>query len=300
MGIPSASAVSAGVASTFHTLVMQPTTLCNLDCAYCYLPDRNQQRLMSTAVAAACAASIAAQHSEHPVDVVWHGGEPTATPPDHFRALLAPFEPLRAAGRVRHAIQTNATLLDERWCDLLAAYQFQVGVSVDGPAWANRHRVDRAGHDTHARTLRGVRRLNEAGIPFSVICVVTPETIERVDELLAFFAGLGCASVGFNIEEQEGGQRRLVDEDGAYRLWRRLIGRRAAGDSLPIREFDRLANYLSSVRAGQATAAPVDPMPTVGFNGQTVLLSPELLGVAAPHYDDFIAGNVRSGRSARA
>jgi uncharacterized protein len=293
MDTSSARSTAATIAGTFHTLIVQPTTFCNLDCAYCYLPDRSRQRLMPVSVAVACAASIAGQDSDHPVDVVWHGGEPTATPLEHFQALLAPFEPLRAAGRVRHGIQTNATLLNERWCELLSAYQFQVGVSVDGPPWANRYRVDRAGHDTHARTVRGVHNLRRAGIPFAAICVVTPQTIERVEELVAFFAGLGCTSVGFNIEEQEGSQRAVVDEHAAYRFWRRLVQLRVAGDALPIRDLDRLVGYLHAARTDpQTLTAPFDPIPTVGFNGQTVLLSPELLGITAPHYQDFIAGNV--------
>ncbi|GAA0919012.1 cyclophane-forming radical SAM peptide maturase AmcB [Virgisporangium aurantiacum] len=290
--LPDRSA-AATVARTFHTLIVQPTTLCNLDCAYCYLPDRTRQRLMSVPVAAACAASVAVQDSDHPVDVVWHGGEPTATPLEHFRALLAPFEPLRAAGRVRHGIQTNATLLNERWCELLSAFQFQVGVSVDGPPWANRHRVDRAGHDTHARTIRGVRQLRQAGIPFTAICVVTPDTIDRVDDLVAFFTMLGCTSVGFNIEEQEGSQRAVVDEQAAYRFWQRLVQLRTAGNALSVRDLDRLVGYLHATRTDpRPLAAPFDPIPTVGFNGQTVLLSPELLGITAADYQDFIAGNV--------
>lgn len=67
------------IAGSFHTLVMQPTSLCNLDCTYCYLPDRRSRRVMNAAVAQACAESIALQNSGHPVSVVWHGGEPTAT-----------------------------------------------------------------------------------------------------------------------------------------------------------------------------------------------------------------------------
>src|SRR5688500_5690220 len=95
------------VSDVFRTVVLQPTTLCNLDCPYCYLPDRKRARYMSSAVAAACAASIVEQGSTDTVEAVWHGGEPTATPIDHFRSLLAPFEPLRTQGRVRHGIQTN-------------------------------------------------------------------------------------------------------------------------------------------------------------------------------------------------
>lgn len=281
------------IAEVFHTLVVQPTSFCNLDCAYCYLPDRRSRRLVTVEVARACATSIEQQGSEHPVSVVWHGGEPTATPIGHFRNLLTAFEPLRRTGRVRHEIQTNATLIDQRWCDLFAAYRFEIGVSVDGPGTLNRNRVDYAGRPTVDRTMRGVQVLADAGLAYSVICVVTPETIDHADDLVEFFTGLpGCRSVGFNIEEQEGAARLPVSEGSAYRFWRQLVRRRVDGSRLRIRDLDRLADYLAAAPAGQVEHTPYEPIPTVSCDGQLVLLSPELLGITDPEYGDFIAGNV--------
>ncbi|MDG4802532.1 cyclophane-forming radical SAM peptide maturase AmcB [Micromonospora sp. WMMD980] len=281
------------IAGSFHTLVVQPTSFCNLDCTYCYLPDRRSRRLMNAAVAQACAESVAQQNSGHPVSVVWHGGEPIATPIELFRDLLAPFEQLRRADMVRHEIQTNATLINRQWCELFTAYGFEVGVSMDGPGALNRNRLDRASNPTDARALRGMRILAEAGLGYSVICVVTPETIDHADALVDFFTGLpGCESVGFNIEEQEGTDRAPVSEDAAYRFWQHLIARRVGGSPLRIRDVDRLADYLAATRAGRVHHAPYEPIPTVSWDGKVVLLSPELLGTTEPRYGDFIAGNV--------
>lgn len=281
------------IAKAFRTLILQPTTLCNLNCAYCYLPDRKTQRLMSKAVSDSCAASVVEQSATTSVDVVWHGGEPTTTPIAHFTSLLESFEPLRRTGRARHYIQTNGTLLTAAWADLFLRYDVRVGISVDGPEAANTDRVDWAGHESWQRTMRGARLLGARGIPFSVICVVTPETIDRADNLADFFAGLGCESVGFNLEEQEGSDRPEIDEDAAYRFWHRLVERRMHGSLLRVRELDRLADYLGLAGAAE-TDVVFDPIPTVAYNGQTVLLSPELLGIEDPSYGDFIAGNVLS------
>ncbi|MDH6464656.1 sulfatase maturation enzyme AslB (radical SAM superfamily) [Micromonospora sp. A200] len=58
-GIGVISAVGRpATAGTLLTLVVQPTAFCNLDCTYCYLPDRRSRRLMTIPVAEACAASI--------------------------------------------------------------------------------------------------------------------------------------------------------------------------------------------------------------------------------------------------
>ncbi|GAB3943981.1 cyclophane-forming radical SAM peptide maturase AmcB [Micromonospora vulcania] len=281
------------IAGTFHTLIMQPTTFCNLDCTYCYLLHRDKRRVMAPAVASACAASIAEQGSPHPVGVVWHGGEPTAIPVKVFRELLQPFEPLRRAGQIRHEIQTNATLINRRWCDLFASIDMEIGVSIDGPGALNRNRLDRAGNDTAKRTLRGMAALADAGLSYSVICVVTPETIGHTDELADFFAGLpGCASVGFNIEEQEGAVRAPVSEEAAYRFWRRLVERRLTGSPLRVRDLDRLADYIAASRIGPIAHTPYEPIPTVSHAGDAVLLSPELLGVTDDRYGDFLVGNV--------
>ncbi|MFG3685453.1 cyclophane-forming radical SAM peptide maturase AmcB [Micromonospora sp. NPDC047740] len=281
------------IAGTFHTLVPQPTSFCNLDCSYCYLPDRRARQFMSVSVTTACARSIEQQGSVHPVSVVWHGGEPSATPIDIFRELLAPFEALRRAGRVRHESQTNATLIHEQWCDLFAAYDLEIGVSIDGPGSLNRNRLDRAGNATTARTIRGTRVLAEAGLPYSVICVVTPETIDHANDPVEFFTALpSCESVVFNIEEQEGAARTPVPEEAAYRFWSRRLRHRLAGSPLRIRDLDRFADYLGVTRAGFTDHAPHEPIPTVAHDGQVVLLSSELLGIKSPQYADFIAGNV--------
>jgi uncharacterized protein len=288
---PTSRSRSATISKTFNSLVVQPTTLCNLDCGYCYLPDRKRQRLMSVAVAARLAESIAEQQSATPVEVIWHAGEPLSTPTERFRALLAEFEFLRRAGACLHSVQTNATLIDEAWCEVLSAYGFRIGVSIDGPGWLSADRVDWRGHAALEKIERGIARLQRAGLTFSVICVVTTATIHHADELVDYFTDLGCSSVGFNIEEIEilGSTRQRVTVEKAEQFWRQLMRRRASGSSLAVRDLDRLHAYLTS----EANLFRLrDPLPTVAYNGDTVLLSPELLGVASIEYGDFLAGNI--------
>lgn len=43
-----------------QTVVVQPTTFCNLDCTYCYLPHRRLVREMSPEIAGAVARSVTA------------------------------------------------------------------------------------------------------------------------------------------------------------------------------------------------------------------------------------------------
>ena len=180
---------------------------------------------MRDEVAAATAEGIAAQRAPHPVTVAWHGGEPLTTGVTRLERLLAPFEPLRQEGMVTHALQTNGTLINEPWCELIRRFDFRVGVSLDGPAALNANRRDRRGSETFDRALRGIDRLKAAGIDFIVIAVVSPETIDRVDELLGFFEELGPSSLGINIEERENANtgRPLISPKAAERFWHDVI-----------------------------------------------------------------------------
>jgi uncharacterized protein len=285
------------IGRSFRTVILQPTSLCNLDCGYCYLPGRKNRYEILPTVVEAVAASIAEQDDPEPVGVVWHGGEPTALPIATFRNRMLVFEDLRIAGRVEHSIQTNATLLNEQWCGLFRTYRFQVGVSIDGPEAANVNRVDRGGRPAFEKIMRGIDALRDHEIPFSVICVVSPETIGDPAGMMDFFAGLGCTQVGFNIEELEGvnDSRAVVEVGRAEAFWAGIISARTRFPDLRVREIDQLAAYLGKARTGRKeewTGAKHDPIPTVAWNGDTVLMSPELLGIDAPEHDGFVAGNV--------
>ncbi|MFJ9695791.1 cyclophane-forming radical SAM peptide maturase AmcB [Kitasatospora sp. NPDC101183] len=282
-----------------HVVVVQPDGFCNLNCTYCYLPDRDRRTPMPVAVAEAVARSItefADTASPEPVEVIWHAGEPLAVGRHRFTELLASFEPLRQAGLIEHSVQTNAVLVTPAWCDFLAEYGFRVGVSIDGPAALNRQRVDRAGRPAFGRIVKGIDRLREHGIRFSVIAVVGVESIGDPDGLLGFMAGLGCHSVGLNMEEAEGvnTNRAVPTVQQAREFWRRAIAWSRQHREPTIREVDRLGGYLRAARSGPGAwdEVLIDPIPTVSSTGDVALLSPELAGIKDPAYDDFRAGNV--------
>ncbi|MDR3080993.1 MAG: radical SAM protein, partial [Streptomyces sp.] len=282
-----------------QTVVVQPTTWCNLDCRYCYLPFRKLKHQMPLEVAESLAQSLTQfGDSAHPIGIVWHGGEPLAVGQQKFTALLAPFEALRRAGRVHHYVQTNATLITETWCDLLAAHDIRVGVSIDGPAALNTERVDLRGKPSFDRILRGITQLREHGIPFSVISVVGTQGIARPEELLEFLTSLGGHAGGFNIEEIEGVNtgRQPPTAGQAEEFWRRTLTWTREHPGAPaVREIERLAVYLHLIRSGQRAEwdrRRLDPIPTISWKGDVVLLSPELADTAAPEYGDFTAGNI--------
>ena len=112
---------------------------------------------------------------------------------------MAPF-----AG-VEHHIQTNATLIDDEWCDFFEAHDVQLGVSIDGDAARHvRRGWIGAADPAYPKIVKGIATLQRRGLPFAALCVVSDPSPGLAAELYAFFRDLGCHSLGINVEEQEG------------------------------------------------------------------------------------------------
>jgi uncharacterized protein len=279
---------------SIEQLVMQPTQFCNINCQYCYLPDRNKNRKMTVEIAEATARHIA--QLDNSVEVVWHGGEPLSCGHSYFTSLVAPFADLVRHGIVTHAIQTNATLINERWCDFFQERGFRVGVSIDGPSWANFQRVNRNGVPSFEKIMHGINCLRQAEIPFSVICVVGATGMQRVQELYDFFVASGCSSLGINMEEQLGVHvSKAESTQGTVRaemFWRDLFAVWRRNPAIKIREFSRMLPALTALERVGGAPKHYDIFPSVAWNGDVVLLAPEFLNTVAPRYDNFVVGNV--------
>ncbi|WP_446210308.1 cyclophane-forming radical SAM/SPASM peptide maturase GrrM/OscB [Micromonospora sp. IBSANI012] len=292
-----------------RTVVVQPTALCNLDCAYCYVPDRRDRTVMTADVLDASAEFIFGCHlPPGEIEFHWHAGEPLAAGLAFYErafAVLAERAPPHV--RLRHTIQTNGTLLTRRWCELLAEYRVQVGLSVDGPAdLHDRSRRTLSGRGTHARVMAGYRLLRDHGISPGAICVLRRGSFEFPDRIYDFFVEAGFASVAFNVEESEGVylrsellRARPGDIRQSYvafmrRIWQRWWSDRCA---IEIREFHQLLGCL--VRLRQDASFVREPAETVPFRILTIrrdgaigTFSPELASTPSPEYGAFVLGNV--------
>ena len=279
------------------TLVLQPTPLCNMRCNYCYLSDLGDRSRMGPEIPLKLAADLDSYPGEEAIEIRWHAGEPLTVGVEHFTRLLEPFEHLRSEGRLRHRVQTNATLISDAWCDLFRHYGVGVGVSIDGPRWANGERRALSGAETFERATKGITRLRDHGIRFSAIAVVrsvnVPVIIDRVDSYFSFFRTLGAFEIAFNLEEHEGVHSATPVAGGLVEaFWQALFDVWIeAGGTPRVREFDRVLSFARSSLNGEGQL-PADPMPTITHRGDVVLLSPELAGFRDERYSDFVVGSL--------
>jgi uncharacterized protein len=129
-------------------------------------------------------------------DVSFFGGEPLLQPglieeTLAYVDLCADVLP-EARPRVRYVMNTNGTVLDERVLALLSPPRdFTVYVSLDGPASIHdRHRVDQEGHGSFAGIVANLGRLRRAGIRYSLVAVVRPDTARHLGQVVAALLNL--------------------------------------------------------------------------------------------------------------
>ncbi|MCB9268416.1 MAG: radical SAM protein [Lewinellaceae bacterium] len=157
-------------------LILQGSPFCNINCKYCYLPDRmNKRRMARETVEKTIDQLIADQLFGTDVSIVWHAGEPLAVPLAYYQELIPLIrERVPAAVRVRHHLQTNAMLINDEWCAFIKENQIQVGISVDGPQFLNDiNRLTRSGKSTFGKVMQGIAYLNEHDINYHAIAVIT-------------------------------------------------------------------------------------------------------------------------------
>ena len=285
-------------------LVIQPTPFCNIDCRYCYLPNRNAKAVVAPATLANLFTQVfASGWLEDSLSVVWHAGEPMVVPIGFYRDAFQLID--RAKPReltVTHAFQTNGTLIDDAWCEFFAEAHVNLGVSIDGPKlFHDRNRRTRSGHGTFDKTIAGIRRLRRHNVTFHVISVLSAVSMAAPREMFDFYVEEGIERVCFNVEESEGDHvsQSFADSDveGAYyrflgEFWR--LSSAMPGKIKFIREVEHALQQVIRPKDAPFSNQLVEPfaITSMDWAGNISTFSPELLGLKNAQYGDFLLGNI--------
>ena len=179
----------------FNVMTKPRGAICNLDCAYCYFlakerlyPD-SSFRMNDALLADYTRQYIEAQSQIPEVTFAWQGGEPTLMGLDFFRRAVELQKQFAKPGTMIHnALQTNATMLDDAWCEFFHAENFLLGVSLDGPRELHdAYRVDKGGAPTFDRVMRGIELLKKYHVEFNILATVHAANAPHPLDVYRFF-----------------------------------------------------------------------------------------------------------------
>ena len=286
-------------------LVIQGSPFCNINCSYCYLPDRlNKKRISLETVYTIFSQVFQSGVVKSDFTTLWHAGEPLVLPISFYSNAINIAKDLNNTDfKITHNFQSNGTLIDEKWCEFFKEYDIQLSLSIDGSEHIHDfNRTNRKNQGTFKTIVKNIDLLRKHSIPFSVISVITRNTLLFPNEYYEFFKELNPIRLGFNFEEIEGANMQsslnLSDNslDNVKSFIDTLLNLNYLQEvPLQIREFNQRENFLFKHNGFlKGKGQLVYPYKTicVDINGNYSTFSPELLSAKDKDGNSFVIGNV--------
>lgn len=247
-----------------------PTERCNLNCTYCYIPEkmrRKGQHMSRESLLEAL--KILKQYFRTTVpkgslpQIVFHGAEPLL----NREAVFAGIE--QYSEDFQFGIQTNATLLDQAALEFLRHHGVSIGISLDAPtaAIADRTRSNWEGDGVYQQVIGAMDMLR--GYPaWSVISTISSENLRHLTKLVDFLHAHEVPTCLMNILRCTLPRSRSVkpDDAPAAKYFLRALDRTHAlyertGRKLIVGNF---ANILLAIIAPAARRLMCDISPCGG------------------------------------
>jgi uncharacterized protein len=201
-------------------LVVKIVQRCNLNCSYCYMYQhadqswRQRPPFMSEEIFGQLLDRVEEYCDGRPgreMNITFHGGEPMLIGAERFDRLVS-MAVERLKDRVSLGMQTNGTLVDDEWIEVLKRHNLRVGVSLDGPPEIHDlSRVDHAGRGSYREVVQGLRKLQENRVFSSVLTVINPG--QSGLEIYRHIRSLGVKNMNFLLPDVTHDSRRLFYPD---------------------------------------------------------------------------------------
>ncbi|MGR5168719.1 anaerobic sulfatase maturase [Vibrio astriarenae] len=179
-----------------HVMAKPIGAVCNIDCTYCYYLSKQDlleykkgcsPQMVDAMLEAYIRQYIEAQNTPE-IIFSWQGGEPTMLGLEYFERIVELQKKYQPAGvTISNDLQTNGTLLNDKWCQFLSTNNFLVGLSIDGPEMLhNAYRTNKAGKGTFKQVMAAVELLHKHNVNFATLTCVNNLTSRNPLEIYRF------------------------------------------------------------------------------------------------------------------
>lgn len=118
-------------------------------------------------------------------DITFHGGEPLLIGHALFEKGC---EIIKSYPNTTIGIQTNSSLVDDKFIELFLKYGVQIGTSIDGPKYMHdAYRINMAGHGSYDKVYENIVKMKAAGVPVGALATVTDVTVASPEDFYNFF-----------------------------------------------------------------------------------------------------------------
>lgn len=213
----------------FSTMIKPAGSTCNLDCSYCYYLDKalqygGKQAVMNDELLEQYVKQYIEANDVDLVSFLWHGGEPLLLGSGFYRKAMNLQRKYANGKQIDNYLQTNGLLINKEWCEIFAANNFLVGISIDGPQDIHdAFRVTKQQQPTFDKVMAAVDMFKYYGVEFNTLSVVNKLCEGRGAEIYRFFKDLDSRFMQFlpaveHVVTKDGFRRPVIvspDYEGA-------------------------------------------------------------------------------------
>lgn len=185
---------------TFSLQLKPVGSKCNIKCRYCYAePFKKESFQIMNYEVLEKAISECIINNDKPT-ITYHGGEPMLPGIKFYQKAQDIIAKYQKPGQVvRQVMQTNGTLVTLDFAHFFKKYNFEIGISIDGPKDIHDlNRVDFRNKGSFNQTMKGLKILRYANLNPSVIATVTNETLPYAEETFDFLIKNGFRSIKYS------------------------------------------------------------------------------------------------------
>ncbi len=172
-------------------IIFRMTNACNLNCEYCYdkcnhitVKKENEDFSEKIPNIIKYIEEIWKEKDEK-AEIIFHGGEPLVINPENYINLMEKIK--EKFNKVRFSIQTNATLINEKYIEIFKKYDVHIGISLDGyDEETNKYRVYKSGRNSFKNVIEKISLLQDNNIKFGVIMTVNRTVLDNELKLYNF------------------------------------------------------------------------------------------------------------------
>ena len=201
----------------FSVMIKPASSQCNLLCRYCYYNNIAERRsvkslgMMSFQTIENIMRKTFA-HTNDEVNFLFQGGEPLLVGMDFYIEFMRLLKLYNSANiKVKLIIQSNGTLITDKWAQFFVENDFLVGVTLDGPQLIhNAMRIKSNGKGSFLDVIKGIDILKKWNIDFHVMCVINELVSQNTKSIYNFFKSQNIKHLQFipyhdPIDEISGG-----------------------------------------------------------------------------------------------
>ncbi|MFT8316541.1 MAG: anaerobic sulfatase maturase [Clostridium sp.] len=185
-------------------LIKPASSGCNLQCKYCFYHSVSKSReiknygIMKEETLVNLVKNILEYADDYCV-FAFQGGEPTLAGLEFYQKVIELQKQFNYKNlKIENTIQTNGTLIDEKWAEFFVKNDFLVGISIDGPKDINdAARVEIGGKSIFNKVLNTIQLFDNYKVQYNVLCVVTSYVARHIGQVYNFYKKLGIKFMQF-------------------------------------------------------------------------------------------------------